>query len=83
MTFEINLDAAQSIIDREKNEKVKKGTIVVVDDEDNNISSLERLLEDEYDVFATTDPAKALEYIENNSVDLILSDQRMPVMREP
>ena len=42
MAFEINLDAAQSIIDREKHEKVKKGTIVVVDDEDNNISSLAR-----------------------------------------
>jgi response regulator RpfG family c-di-GMP phosphodiesterase len=62
----------------------RKPTIVIVDDEKNQLHSLESLLSDDYNVIAARngqealDKINALEYPEEISV--IISDQRMPML---
>ena len=55
--------------------------ILLVDDEDNILSSLRRLLEEEdYGVITANSGAKGLQILDENPVDLIISDMRMPNM---
>ena len=58
----------------------KRAKILVVDDEEGNLVSLKNLLETHYEVFVEISPEAALEVLEANEIDLILSDQRMPEM---
>lgn len=60
------------------NEKPK---LVLVDDEERILRSLAMLFRADYNVFATTDANLALEHIRQNPTHVIVSDQRMPVMR--
>ncbi|TSA05996.1 MAG: response regulator [Deltaproteobacteria bacterium] len=56
-------------------------TILLVDDEENILSSLQRLLRREnYNVITNASPEKALEILKHEPVSLIISDQRMPEM---
>jgi response regulator RpfG family c-di-GMP phosphodiesterase len=58
-------------------------TIVAVDDEPFVMTALRRVLETEeppYYLFITTDLKSALTFIQNNKVDLIISDYHMPMM---
>jgi len=57
-------------------------TIVIVDDEEMVLTSLSSFLtlETEYQVNTFHSAAKALEYIKNNPVDLVVSDYLMPEM---
>ncbi len=53
--------------------------ILIVDDEDLVLRSLARELGDlAADVIAFSEPLKALEYIQSNNADLLISDVRMP-----
>lgn len=57
--------------------------ILFVDDEPRILSGIERMLfdmADEWDMIFAESGAQALEHLENNSVDVIVSDMRMPVM---
>lgn len=57
------------------------GLILLVDDEHNILSSLSRLLEEEdYCVMTASSGADGLRILEQNKVDLIISDMRMPQM---
>lgn len=58
----------------------KRYTILVVDDEPDNLALLERVLRREYTIFVANSGAEALELLENAEVDMIISDQRMPNM---
>ncbi len=57
-------------------------TIVVVDDEDMVLTSIDSFLnlESDYGVVTFTSAQKALEYIKNHEVDLVISDYLMPEM---
>ncbi len=56
-------------------------TILLVDDEENILSSLKRLLRrDGYRILAAGSGAEGLELLAKNQVDVIVSDQRMPAM---
>jgi len=57
-------------------------TIVIVDDEDMVLTSLSSLLslETEYDVQSFTNPEKALSYVRENDIDIVVSDYLMPEM---
>jgi len=60
----------------------KSYKILIVDDEPNVIQAIVRSLDDQdYELFTTTDPQKAMQLIQDNNMDLILSDQRMPNMQ--
>lgn len=56
-------------------------TLLLVDDEENILSSLRRLLRrDGYTILTATSGQQGLEALATNRVDVILSDQRMPGM---
>jgi DNA-binding NtrC family response regulator len=57
-------------------------TIVVVDDEEMVLTSIESFLslETEYHIHTFTSPSTALEFIEQQPVDLVISDYLMPEM---
>ncbi|MBD3217522.1 MAG: response regulator [candidate division Zixibacteria bacterium] len=59
-----------------------KCTVVIVDDEDMVLTSLNSFLslETDYDVETFTSAKDALEYIEKNDIDLVISDYLMPEM---
>ena len=62
----------------------KKYTILIVDDEPTNISSLVRLLERHYEILTAKDGQEALTLLQTEihpeRIQLIISDQRMPKM---
>lgn len=56
-------------------------TLLLVDDEPNILSALKRLLRrDEYRILTADSGHEGLEILEKNRVDVIMSDQRMPIM---
>jgi type II secretory ATPase GspE/PulE/Tfp pilus assembly ATPase PilB-like protein/FixJ family two-component response regulator len=56
-------------------------TLLFVDDEENVLSALKRIfLEENYNILTSTSAAKALEIMENQPVQLVISDHRMPGM---
>ncbi len=55
---------------------------MIVDDEVRILAAMRRSLRREgYEVLTIDEPAQALELLESRSVDLVISDQRMPGMR--
>ena len=58
----------------------EKPTILFVDDEQRILRSLKMLFKCDYNVHTTTDGNEAIEFIKNNTVHVIVSDQRMPIM---
>jgi len=57
-----------------------KPSILIVDDEKNTRDGLARALKRSYEVFAAESGAAALEILSEQSIDVMLSDLRMPVM---
>ncbi len=75
---------ALKVIQAEEEELIRRHTILIVDDEEYNLSTLHDLLHDEYHVLTATDGQEALELVQKTSdpsqIHLIISDQRMPRM---
>jgi diguanylate cyclase (GGDEF)-like protein/PAS domain S-box-containing protein len=62
-------------------QEVPARTLLLLDDEPKILTALQRALRREgYRIFATTSPAEAFEILAQNSVGVIVSDQRMPEM---
>ncbi|GAB4343329.1 MAG: response regulator [Desulfobulbaceae bacterium] len=59
----------------------KKPTIVIVDDEESILKELRILLGRTYDVHVFTNPEEAEVFVDNNEVELVISDEMMPEMR--
>ncbi len=61
---------------------VEKGQLVIVDDEEMVLTSINSflMLETEYDVSTFTSAKEAITFIEQNDVDLVISDYLMPEM---
>lgn len=57
-----------------------KHTILCVDDEADNVDSLERLFRTKYKVLKATSGAEAVRHLDKHRVTVIISDQRMPQM---
>ncbi|HTD06315.1 EAL domain-containing protein [Undibacterium sp.] len=58
-----------------------KRTLLIVDDDENTLAALQRLLRrDGYRILSTTSPREALELLAIHSVGVIVSDVRMPEM---
>lgn len=60
----------------------RRGTILIVDDQENNVRILERMLrKDGYErLFGTTDPRQAVGLFREHSPDLVLLDLHMPYL---
>lgn len=55
-------------------------TLLLLDDEQDILNSLKRLLRKDYTIVTFNDGRDALAYLEENQVDIIMSDMRMPDM---
>ncbi|AXQ28455.1 response regulator [Solimonas sp. K1W22B-7] len=58
-----------------------KPTLLLIDDEERILRSLAMLFRGDYRLHTTTDPHEALAIIGREPVHVIVSDQRMPIMR--
>jgi len=69
-------------MDNQTNEnELKKYTILCVDDEESILSSLNRLLRKEgYKILTASSAKEGLKLLEENKVNLVITDQRMPEM---
>jgi len=59
----------------------KKASIVIVDDEQSILKELKILLGRLYQVHVFANPLEAEVFVDNNEVDLVISDEMMPEMR--
>jgi len=59
----------------------RKPTLLLVDDEERILRSLAMLFRGRYELLTTTDPQEALNIVKQRRIDVIVSDQRMPIMR--
>ena len=60
---------------------MRKYTILIVDDEENILRSLNRLFTSEgYNVITAKNAEEGLEFLHNEKIDLVISDQKMPGM---
>jgi len=57
-----------------------RATVLIVDDDKNTRDGLERALRTSYDVLLAEDAERAMELLADGTVDLLLSDLRMPGM---
>lgn len=58
----------------------KKYNILYVDDEPDNLLAFRSVFRRFFNVFTANDGPEAIEFLNDQTVDLILSDQRMPEM---
>ena len=54
--------------------------VVYLDDEEINLLLFKEMFKKDFDVFTTTFPEEALEFVKNNHVEFVFTDQRMPIM---
>lgn len=54
--------------------------ILYVDDEEVNLKVFQLLFRNTYEVITCDDPTKALQMLEDNEVDLIVTDYKMPIL---
>ena len=59
---------------------MERPNVLVVDDETRVTSTLDRLLQREFDTFTANNGSDALEVIRHNRTNVVVSDQRMPNM---
>lgn len=59
---------------------MEKYTILLVDDETDNLDFMYRTLRGKYKIFKTTSPIAALELMKDEDIDLVVSDHKMPEM---
>ncbi len=58
----------------------KKPKLLLLDDEEDIVKALTRVLRREFDIVSFTDPNYALAHIEDHQIPLMVSDMRMPQM---
>lgn len=58
----------------------KSGKVLCVDDEPSIVRSLQWLLQKQFEVVTATSGAEAIELVKQHDFDVVISDQRMPVM---
>lgn len=79
-----NPEALKRALKENKQQKDKKHTVLLVDDEIHNLTTLQDLLSDDYNVMTANDGLEALELIQQDDnaqrINLMISDQRMPRM---
>jgi len=75
------LEAGKAIPDDLIHPRQRQRTLLLVDDEENILSALKRLLRKEgYHILTANGGEAGLELLANQAVDVIISDQRMPGM---
>ena len=55
-------------------------SLIYLDDEEINLILFKEMFKKDFDIYTTTSPHEAIDYVQQNEVDFILTDQLMPVM---
>ncbi|MGB1033162.1 MAG: response regulator, partial [Flavobacteriales bacterium] len=58
--------------------KEEKTRILYLDDEEHNLTSFKAAFRREYKIFTTTSPNEAVQILEENDIQIVISDQKMP-----
>lgn len=58
-----------------------KSSILYIDDEEGNLDVFRIAFKRDYNVFVTSKPEEAFEILKNNSIDIVIADQQMPLMK--
>ncbi|NQZ77519.1 MAG: response regulator [Ekhidna sp.] len=58
----------------------QRPAVIYLDDEEINLLLFKEMFKKDFDVFTTTYPEEALNYVKNNDVEFVFTDQRMPIM---
>jgi len=72
-------DAAAEIV-KAPTKRKRKGTLLIVDDEEGPRQSLHVIFKDDYDLLMASDGATAIELAQNNKIDVAVCDVRMTGM---
>ncbi|WP_425390714.1 response regulator [Ekhidna sp.] len=59
---------------------VQKPAVIYLDDEEINLLLFKEMFKKDFEVFTTTYPEEAIDFIKNNDVEYVFTDQRMPLM---
>lgn len=57
-----------------------KPAVIYLDDEEINLLLFREMFKKDFEVFTTTYPEEALEYLKSHDVEYVFTDQRMPIM---
>ncbi|MEQ9467451.1 MAG: response regulator [Ekhidna sp.] len=57
-----------------------KPSLIYLDDEEINLILFKEMFKKDFDIFTTTSPETAIQYVKDHNPDYILTDQLMPVM---
>ena len=57
-----------------------KPAVIYLDDEEINLLLFKEMFKRDFEVFTTTYPEEALEYLRSHDVEFVFTDQRMPLM---
>lgn len=57
-----------------------KPAVIYLDDEEINLLLFKEMFKKDFEVFTTTYPEEALEYLKSHDVEYVFTDQRMPIM---
>ena len=74
------VEKVDDIKDDVQSDIVKQGTLLLVEDNTELLELMKRLLRREYDLFTAQNGQEAIEVLEKEEIDLIVSDVMMPVM---
>lgn len=55
-------------------------SLIYLDDEEINLILFKEMFKKDFDIYTTTSPHEAIDYVVGNDLDFILTDQLMPVM---
>lgn len=55
-------------------------SLIYLDDEEINLILFKEMFKKDFDIYTTTSPHEAIDYVQQNEVDFILTDQLMPIM---
>lgn len=79
--LQARLSAAAQFANRQTQGAAGKLRLLLVDDEERILRSLAMLFRAQYDLRTTTDAHEALRMVERETIHVIVSDQKMPIMR--
>jgi len=54
--------------------------MIYLDDEEINLLFFGEMFKEDFEIFTTSSPKEAIQYLEDNPVDFVLTDQLMPEM---
>lgn len=55
-------------------------SLIYLDDEEINLILFKEMFKKDFEIYTTTSPHEAIDYVSRNEIDFVLTDQLMPVM---